>query len=203
MKVGICIPWRPTESREPLLPVVLEELERQLPDAKVYLADSGHEPFNRSASRNQAVDEAEMDGCDVVVITDADTVLLGALREVVEAAYADGRAHLAYTEYLGLAWKGSLQFIRTRDRFGCLTDFASEDSIGAFQVMTPETFRAVGGYDESFIGWGYEDTDFAIRAKFVRHSGSCVALWHERDEDHIVRADANRERFQAKHPDVN
>ena len=46
-------------------------------------------------------------------------------------------------------------------------------------------FEVVGGFDESFIGWGHEDADFVLRlhnAGIVRKNGFCATevlhLWH-------------------------
>ena len=54
---------------------------------------------------------------------------------------------------------------------------------GGSLAITRETFYAVGGFDESFVGWGGEDNEFWERAQ-TRKVWSfgympIVHLWHE------------------------
>jgi hypothetical protein len=35
---------------------------------------------------------------------------------------------------------------------------------GCFALMHKETFESLNGFNEDFLGWGFEDTDFALRA---------------------------------------
>lgn len=55
---------------------------------------------------------------------------------------------------------------------------------GGFVVVTREAFRAVGGLDERFIGWGGEDISFAraldiLVGPHTRLRAPCWHLWHE------------------------
>jgi predicted glycosyltransferase involved in capsule biosynthesis len=43
--------------------------------------------------------------------------------------------------------------------------FASGESPGGCNMITREAFEKIGGYDQRFIGWGFEDTDFMQRSK--------------------------------------
>ncbi|MDP3066238.1 MAG: galactosyltransferase-related protein, partial [Methanobacteriaceae archaeon] len=36
---------------------------------------------------------------------------------------------------------------------------------GGMQIITKELFNKIGGYDERFIGWGYEDTAFCFKVR--------------------------------------
>jgi predicted glycosyltransferase involved in capsule biosynthesis len=42
---------------------------------------------------------------------------------------------------------------------------ASNESPGGCNLISRKAFKKIGGYDERFIGWGYEDTDFLIRSR--------------------------------------
>lgn len=53
-------------------------------------------------------------------------------------------------------------------------------------AISLECFRGVGGFDEQYVGWGYEDVDFASRCAerwpLRRVPGPAFHLWHgERD----------------------
>lgn len=198
-KVGICIPWRSTPSRAPLLPVVLAHYRDTVPDAEHYLADSGHAVFNRSASFNLAVRGATDDGCDIVVVGGADQVLDGDLPAVIRQCAEDGRAHIAHSYYAGLSRIGTRTFLRTRDWRRCKTDYETDGCCAGFVVLPAALYWELGGHDEKFVGWGYEDVDFAIRGQFVKHSGTMVALWHAADGDKDQRGASNAEYFRAKH----
>lgn len=68
-------------------------------------------------------------------------------------------------------------------------------------------FEQVGGFDESYVGWGYEDLDFAQRCNALwpnrRVSGPVYHLWHgeRRADDSPLDSDleqvrANEERWR-------
>lgn len=44
---------------------------------------------------------------------------------------------------------------------------ASDSSPGGVNMITREAFQRMNGFDENFIGWGFEDTDFMNRSKRV------------------------------------
>jgi hypothetical protein len=54
---------------------------------------------------------------------------------------------------------------------------------GALQLLTKESFNAVGGYDERFVGWGDEDVAFCCALQSIVGKGYCYNdkiyhLWH-------------------------
>jgi GT2 family glycosyltransferase len=55
-----------------------------------------------------------------------------------------------------------------------------------------KTFTAVGGFDEGFVGWGLEDTEFGFRCRAhgvpILHNPHAYSL----DHDHVVRTDGDR-----------
>lgn len=58
---------------------------------------------------------------------------------------------------------------------------------GGLLLVTREAWQTVGGYDESFIGWGYEDSDFNLRllrhAGWDRVPGNAWHLYHGREDN--------------------
>ena len=47
-------------------------------------------------------------------------------------------------------------------------EFASNISPGGCNMISQEAFKRLKGYDESFIGWGFEDTDFQVRSRKIK-----------------------------------
>lgn len=199
-KVGVCIPWRSTPTRARHLPTVQRHFRTLLPDAGQYLADSGHTIFNRSASFNLSVSKAAADGCDLVIVTGADLLLYSSnLTAIIDQANQDRRVHIAYAGYIGLSQAGTDQFYETGQWTGCDIAYITNGAVGGMLVTRVDTYQELGGHDESYIGWGHEDVDFAVRANLVRHGGICVGLWHAEDDDKAERAPANAARFHARH----
>ena len=64
---------------------------------------------------------------------------------------------------------------------------------GGLLVITHEAWDTVGGFDESFIGWGYEDSAMTMSLMraglWERLPGECWHLWHP-GEDNKPRAES-------------
>lgn len=67
--------------------------------------------------------------------------------------------------------------------------------------IATKSFFELGGFDESYEGWGLEDSDFLIRAlrsglvlKDGRYTTSCLHLWHQ--EKMIAERSPNADRFE-------
>jgi hypothetical protein len=57
-------------------------------------------------------------------------------------------------------------------------------SVAGVLVMPREAYETVRGYDERFLGWGYEDNAFQLDldkfwGKHDRTAGSVYHLWHD------------------------
>jgi GT2 family glycosyltransferase len=61
-------------------------------------------------------------------------------------------------------------------------EFASGESPGGCNMISREAFFNIDGYDERFIGWGFEDTDFYQRSlkanNLMRFSDPDAICWH-------------------------
>jgi len=68
-------------------------------------------------------------------------------------------------------------------------EFASDTSPGGCNIISKEAFKKIGGYDESFIGWGFEDTDFKERScrqnKIHYLSDKDAICWHLNHDNSI------------------
>lgn len=173
--VTVCIPWRPTHDRIDAFEKVVGWWEAN--GFPVIAADTPHAIFNVAAARNAAVEGATT---EQIVVADADTI--PELPHVLEAIQLDGVTWPFQTyRYLGTATPaadevGTSPFER---------DFRS--SVGGVLVTTKTTYWAVGGMDERFRQWGYEDTAFRIAAQTLactnRTEGTVYAYGHSADRD--------------------
>lgn len=180
--VSVVVPWRPSPGRERHLNLVRIALTAALPGAEVAAFDTGHQPFNRAAARNGGVRNS-YGGANVLVVCDADTVVdRESLRMAVKGAH-DGRLHLPYTTCRMLSPKGTEAALTGGGNVGIAEAEASyNNSIGGCVVVAYDTWREVGGWDERFTHWGFEDVAFwcAVDTFYgtVRHPGTIHHLWH-------------------------
>lgn len=178
----LIFPWRDTNpDRARAKDTVVAAVTGLLPDAEVIFADSGHQPFNRAASRNHGVRQA---GDGVVVVCDADTIPeRQPLHEAIAAA-EDGMLHLPYITYRALTRLGTrAHLLLGRPLQDCATELVRPGSQGGVLVMQAEAWFEAGGMDERFTGWGFEDAAFYAAAATllgepVRHEGTIYHLWH-------------------------
>lgn len=169
------------EWREKSKAVVEQRYREILPDAKFVIADSGHEVFNRAASRNKAVKLAES---GIVVIADTDILPNpDSLKSAIEGA-KNGGMHLGYDYYRALIKEATERYYLRKcdaDRLQKSHD-SRESTCGIVVIRCDEWWRA-GGMDERFNGWGWEDTAFACAVKTMLgdhtyHKGTVNHLWH-------------------------
>jgi predicted glycosyltransferase involved in capsule biosynthesis len=161
IKVAVVIPWRETKSRLPVKNYVEAWYRKNLPEAKIIYSDSGHKHFNLSASRNagalQALDY------DVIIHNDADTIPnKKSLIKGIKKTYETGYFCNPYDTY---------HMINTANTYRVLDGLNSPETAdyehipGACSgvvITTPNTWKVVGGFDENFLGWGYEDVAIAV-----------------------------------------
>jgi hypothetical protein len=151
--------------------------------------DSGDEIFNRSKTRNQLAKSAKG---EILVFLDADTAWVpDQLHESIYAVKNLGGWSFPYTRYCALTEPGSHRFMSEGPDALTPIDFeyvfpspeTPEPSVGGCVVVDRKAFDTVAGYDERFIGWGFEDRAFSIALETmvgspVRIPGSIYHLWH-------------------------
>lgn len=178
MRFAVAIPYRPNgqSERQRNFEYVYDYFaSRSYP---VLDTDSGHERFNRSASRNAAV--RALRGWDAVAICDADFVPpLDALEAALEAASRDGGLHQPFDNALYLTADETDRYLAG----GELPARWGGDLTGGCFVISPEAWFEAGGMDERFEGWGGEDDAFRIAAETLlgprrHHEGTMPHLWH-------------------------
>jgi len=85
-----------------------------------------------------------------------------------------------------------------------IRDIRQDKLAGGIQIILRNVFNNVGGYNEKFYGWGYEDTDFCMRLKaqltdykiFPREE--IIHLWHPRLYTNLQ---SNRDLYNQLHPE--
>lgn len=189
---AVVIPWRDTNpERRKAFEYVKRWFEKHLDvrqgDGARYpliTPDSGHEQFNRGASRNLGVSLAHP--AKVVILCDADTVPEEApLREAIYAASKDERLHLPYTHFRGLTQSGARRALRGKPLEAQPTEDEHDHATGGILVIQPRAYWRIGGHPQ-LVGWGFEDTIFRICADAVlgetrRYTGNIHHLWHPKD----------------------
>jgi hypothetical protein len=192
--VVILVPWRGgDELREQSWEIVRPRL-----DGLGYPVITGDAPgpWARGRAINAAAREAGR--WDIGIIADADTIcdelaLSRGIRHVMRtkgAARPHDRLHR-------LTPSGSIAFAR-----GAALEerhIEGDQLGGGYLVIHRQAWDRIGGYDESFVGWGHEDTALNIallvKADWDRLPGEAWHLWHpESRSRHDAAQRANRGR---------
>jgi GT2 family glycosyltransferase len=162
--------------------------EREFPDWPVaeghHLAEEG--PFNRSAAVNRAAHADATGDWDVALVIDSDTVSEpAAVRAAVELAGSAGTLCIAHDRRLMLDKRGTDAVLAgRRPNLRSNVQRVWTDSVSCAVAVRRDTWDAARGFDERFVGWGYEDTAFQIACETVtgrvahRERADCVHLWH-------------------------
>lgn len=177
------------------------------PNWSIHVADSGHDPFNRSASRNIPIRDAGRFAPDVWVFANADTVYADHVDAFNAAVIAANGGWCLPSNYVETSEEYTADRLAS-DPGGPLPDPLSSyvrqlpDSPAGPQVVSHEAIMAVHGWDERFVGWGREDTAMqaALDVLHVPHTrhGVAVHLWHPRGREDTFRASTypdNKARF--------
>lgn len=157
-----------------------------LPEFEIF--EGSHELglFNRSCAINRAAGYADWkqpEPWDVAIIIDADVICDPArVRAAVAQAQTTGRMVMPFNVRYDLNEAGSKQVM---DGFhGSWRPFIRHtynQMVSSVNVVTRQLWNDVGGFDEGFIGWGFEDNAFCVACRTfgggeeIRIQGD---LWH-------------------------
>ncbi len=177
MSLPVLVPWRTDHGER-------EAIWRRLRSTvwagwDVYEGDSPHGEFSRSAARNAA---ARLAGdWDLAIFADADAFVPEAqLRGAIRLSRESGRLVIPFSERPYL-WPGEWDQVLSEGWISWRSDRPVKHlSVSAALVVPRRVFAAVGGYDERFSGWGFEDNAF-LRSVRVMAGGVLRLhgpLWH-------------------------
>lgn len=148
-------------------------------------------PFNRSAAVNRAAREAGE--WDVAVIIDSDVLLHPEnVKAAVRTARKTGKVTWAHRRWVGLTNGATAQLLADPGQLlepAFAPDPSSVEKTNPISwsccvALTREAWDTIGGFDERFRGWGWEDMAFqCVAVGLVGHErieGDVYHLWHPR-----------------------
>jgi hypothetical protein len=155
----------------------------------IFEGESPDGPFNAAAARNAAARKAG--DWEVAVFVDADTVMFDhdQVRKAVTLAARSGQFVRPYNRYVMTDEQSADAIMRTGTvpMSGRVAVLRSGVAHGGVNIVSRRLFDAVGGYDERFRGWGWEDTAFEMACRafggYHEFAGQVHHLWHEKTPD--------------------
>jgi hypothetical protein len=188
-KIYVVIPWKHQDSRLRAYEMVKAWYEKNLPEATVVSLTYSEVEWLPSHTRNLGVKLAEGNGADVIIMNDADTIPEGTetLRKTIESAMSDNFIHNPYTEYRFYPLQSTNQYFESGSLMNCAFRVERDSNAGIW-VFKPSSWWMLGGMDQKFVKWGYEDTAFEYvhtlvhGIPLVKHTGAIHAFDHERNQ---------------------
>ena len=157
-------------------------------------------PFNRSRALNQAA--ADAGDWDIAIIADADVqVPVDQLVQAVETCSRTGQTTIAFTQWRNVTEDVTAAMLAGTHSGPLVSDFVRDElGVSGMTVVARETWDRVGGFDEGFVGYGWEDKAFDAVCRTVgpveRVTGPCWHLNHPRPVAGATFA-ASRARYEA------
>lgn len=167
--------------------------ETQFPDWEIFEGHHNNGPFNRSKALNCAARDAG--DWDLAMIIDSDIFIASdQVLAGVDRAVATGRVTWPFTQWKGLSKQGTQDLLAEELGHVLFSWWSGEDIERYVEKTNPvswsccilvprEAWDALGGFDERFRGWGYEDMAFQSAAVGFGHErlpGAVYHLWHPR-----------------------
>lgn len=184
MATPILVPRRAGDPhRDRLWAWLRGRLELELPDCPIIEGHHELGAFNRSAALNRAAREAPP--WTEAIILDADTYVdAPQVLEAIRAARGTGRLVYPFEDLTALTFAGTEGVLEGyRGSWGKWAKWTKERSPSSALVVPRELWDRVGGFDERFSGWGWEDVAFRRQANELgghelRVPGKAWHLWH-------------------------
>ena len=192
MNLSVLIPYREDGGRrDQIFDWILDRYAALLPDAEICIGmDRKNHEFSRSAARNDAYEQANY---WYLLVADADTIPEPeAIAHGINMLRDGSPWVIPYSIYYNLGEAKSNEILQSEPESAIV--FEADDcehiinSTAGMLLMERSAWEEVGGYDERFIGWGYEDNAFQLALDTLRgpHDrvsfGRGIHLWHPAPE---------------------
>lgn len=172
--------------------------EREFPLWPIYEGHHDEGPFNRSMAINRAATEAG--DWDVAVVIDSDVMLRSSqVLAAVQSAASEGKVTWAHRRWRGLHESWTTRIIADGTHYGpefedvdldILVERTNPLSWSCCIAIPRSTYDDLGGFDERFRGWGFEDMAFQSIVvglyPWARIEGDVIHLWHPRSGERIA-----------------
>ena len=201
----VLVPWRADGGeRDRLWTWCRDWWERTFDVPIIEGTHEGPAPFTRGIAVNRAA--AAAGDWTVAIIMDADTIPdPERVREAVSRAHLTGQMVLPYDDRRELE-PGETELVMHGSPFLPAMGRDYGAALSGAVVVSRRLWDVVGGFDESFVGWGAEDNDFADACRrtggeIVHLPGPVYHLHHERHPDATETSpvlQANRRRWKQK-----
>lgn len=159
----------------------------------IYEGDHLEGPFNRSAAVNTA---ARLAGdWDTALVIDSDVIVdLGTVEQAIELAETTGRQVFPFRKYHALSTAGTAKVMSGfKGNWMPLKRATFTTNVSACFAIPRSCWDKIGGFDERFVGWGWEDVAFtfatsAAAGNYLRLSGDLWHLWHPKNPENDQKA---------------
>jgi len=158
--------------------------DRLIADWRIVEGHHDHGEFSRACALNTAAGAAW--DAEVLVVMDSDTVVAPEqIASAVDIARATGIVTFAFGRYVGLTEPGTAKILDGYDgTWEPFVDLEFENTASSCLAVRRDLWETVGGFDERFVGWGFEDVAFSLACQSIgggmhRVEGTAWHLWHE------------------------
>ena len=158
-----------------------------LPDAQICIGTNDAHPFNRGAAINDAY---RYSAGDTLIISDADSFV--PKKQIDEALWIMQKDAapwvIPYREYYNLTKETTEHILKQPPNHEPepldIWVHRITTAVSGCLVVPIEFFEDTHGFDERFVGWGYEDNAYQMKLDVMysghaRIPGPCLHLWHE------------------------
>lgn len=189
--VSVLFPFRGDGGwRDTIFDKVVARYAAYYPDAQICIGQNSDEPFCRSAARNDAFEQATG---DILIVNDADTFCTkSSLDSAIElVTTGDEKFVLPYDVYFNVSRVETEQWLSVPSTS---FSFPPEMPEGSYEhrlltaesgvlVVSREAWENANGYDERFIGYGWEDNAFIsaltqANGQGLKIRGTAYHLYH-------------------------
>lgn len=172
--------------------------EKYHPDIEVIEGHHDEGAFNRAAAINRA---ARLAGeWDFAIVIDSDVMLArSAVKAAIARARKTGKVTWGHRRWRGFSREWTERWVREkrdlgpeldRDEMDLYVERTNPLSWSCFIVIPRKVWDDMGGFDERFWGWGFEDMAFQSLVVglygYERIESDVIHLWHPRSDERIT-----------------